>query len=211
VFSFILDFLFPPQCLGCKKEGIYLCFLCLHNIPKRKTSVVEKDIYGIYSYKEPLIKKSLWCLKFKGIKKIGEVFGKVLYEKALTLIQGEEFVLVIPIPTTRKSFLKRGFNQSDILARALVKENPKQFCVVSNLLKKKYGVKKQTSLKTRNDRIKNMENSYLVSSQNIKEKTILLIDDITTTGATFREAQRVLKQYGAKNVYALAVAYQELN
>lgn len=208
--SYILDYLFPPHCLLCGTQNTFLCPACLAKIPKRPSSFVEKDLYAPYSYQNKLTKKALRALKYKGAQDIANIFGEILHQELQFIAKGDEKILLIPIPTTRRSFLKRGFNQSELLARAILKQNPNRYILRKDVLTKKRGIKKQTDLKTKKERIKNMKDAYTVKESNFSDTPIVLIDDIITTGATMKVAQKILKRNGARKVIGLSVAYQEL-
>ncbi len=205
----IFDILFPPHCSLCHKKGTYLCDSCLNNIPKRKNFLVSDSIYALYSYKEPSIKKALWNLKYRGVKEYGTIFAPSLYSLLCEVSPQEEPVVLVPIPSTKRNHLRRGFNQAEFFAHEVEKLNP-DWISVKTILKKKKGTKPQTNFKKRTGRIENIIGSYEVVNKNPLSGTIVLIDDITTTGATLRESMKTLKENGVQNVYAITLAHQEL-
>jgi competence protein ComFC len=78
---------------------------------------------------------------------------------------------------------------------------------VINILKRSHEALAQAQIKSKKSRLKNVRNVFLTAKQvDIKNKTIILIDDVITTGATLKEACRVLKKAGVNKVYALTLA-----
>jgi len=149
-------------------------------------------------------------LKFKGIRDIAKLFSEPLARLGENIMPQETPIFVVPIPTTKSSLRKRGYNQTSLIAKCLEDQKKERFQIL-DILKKRRGVKKQTDVKERKKRIENMRNAFMVSDVDAAHgKNILIIDDIITTGATAREAMRTLQNAGARNVYFVAIAYQEL-
>ncbi len=112
------------------------------------------------------------------------------------------------MPSSEKKKRKRGFNQTQILGRILAKKYGSGIMEYSeDVLYKIKDTESQTSLKDRQKRLANVKDSMEAKAENASGKTIFLIDDITTTGATFKEATRALKAAGAKKVLCFAVAH----
>jgi len=110
--------------------------------------------------------------------------------------------LIIPIPLSKKRRRWRGFNQAEILAQNF----EKTFNYTLNLqLKRNKHQKPQASL-NENERAENIKNAFVWSGDNLKDKNIILIDDVVTTGATLNEAAKILKLAGANKIYALVLA-----
>jgi len=208
--SYLISFLFPQTCLGCRTTGTYICDTCLDKIPSYGAHLRDGSIVAMYPYNTELVKKALWALKYRGTKEVAEILGDKLYRSVNPDLAIHERVLVVPIPTTHRGLLSRGFNQSLLLAGVFENKNPVKYRVLPNALIKKPDIKSQTSFKTRADRLLNMRSAFMVDGDGLAGASVLIIDDVTTTGATMREAINTLKKNGAKNIYAVAVAYQEL-
>ena len=213
----ILDIVFPENCLGCKKSGVYLCGDCLAEAPPAERPTLSW-IYPIYDYRAPTIKKSIAFLKYKGRRKIVDVFASVLYgrmlEELADLSVMENFTnpILSPVPLSPKRYKERAFNQSEILSRKikdLDKDN--NFIFIENILVKPKDTKHQAEIKDRSARLLNLAGSFSINSKYdpefIKGKNIILIDDVTTTGATLLEARKVLKAAGARKVIAFTIAH----
>lgn len=112
--------------------------------------------------------------------------------------------LIIPVPLHWRRRRERGFNQAEVLAREIAR--PRGLRVETRVLKKIVNVPPQTSLEQA-DRAKNVRKAYrVVRAEKIRGKTILLVDDVYTTGATLRECAATMIKGGAKEVRAVTVA-----
>lgn len=203
------SFLFPKACIGCKTPGTALCESCFSTI-KPSSMTDHPLIYGIYNYGSPIVSEAIWALKYKRksaaakelLQRATPTIGEILGEH----IQGahEEKLIIVPIPQHKKKTQKRGFNQSLLLAQYLSQTLPGS--KVSELLIKEAETIPQSHLADRNTRIKNVSGTMKAKS-NLSDGIYILIDDVTTTGATFLEGMRALKAAGAKNVIAIALAH----
>lgn len=116
------------------------------------------------------------------------------------------FVLV-PIPLHKKKEATRGYNQSELLARELLTRFPALFIEHTNMLVRIKNTPSQTIQKTHSERARNVENSFLVMRpEELAGKIVFVLDDVSTSGATIREAARALKRAGARSVLGLVVA-----
>ncbi len=230
----LLDILFPVFCAGCGEEGAYLCGLCassLKQVPpscfvcKKITPVTENTppvgetclgcrsktkIQAFFSpfvyYDEFKIKKLIHSFKYKRAKTVGEVLSDLLagYFMKYGIIFPENTV-IIPTPLHKSRYRERGFNQSEIIGQHL--SDRFSIKMEKNLLFKIQKTKSQMEL-AGEERKQNILGVFAVKNQDlIKNKTILLIDDVKTTGATLEEAACVLKKAGAHRIWATTIAH----
>ncbi|MFA5840687.1 MAG: phosphoribosyltransferase family protein [Candidatus Paceibacterota bacterium] len=202
-----------------------LCLECLKDARAAERESA-KWIFPLYDYRHPLIKKSLWLLKYKGKKRLANVYAEIIYEKILeelselSIMENFTSPILVPIPLSPKRYRERGYNQAQLLCEELVKINNLRLPahaghgldlkIEKNILIKPKETEHQARIKNRNTRLKNLSGSFVIKNQNtnlIKGKNIILIDDITTTGATLSEARKVLKQNGARKVIAFTIAH----
>jgi ComF family protein len=213
----ILDIVFPTKCLLCAKTGVDLCLECLKDAPPAERESA-KWIFPLYDYRHPSIKKSLWLLKYKGKKRLANVFAEIIYDKMLeelselSVMENFNNPVLIPIPLSPKRYRERGFNQTELICGELIKINNLRhsidFKLENNVLIKPKDTEHQARIKDRSKRIKNMVGTFTVKNNElIKNRNIILIDDILTTGATLSEARKVLKQAGARKIIAFTVAH----
>lgn len=110
--------------------------------------------------------------------------------------------VIIPVPLFWWKTLKRGYNQADFLADVISQECSID---VAPILKRTKNTKTQTRL-NENLRRENVFNTFKLTDNGIRDKRVLLIDDVLTTGATMNECARILKEAGAKQVYSCVAA-----
>lgn len=213
LFNTILDIIFPIRCISCKKRGTYVCTNCLENCRPCERENLDW-IYSIYDYRDPLIKKAIWFLKYKGKQNLAKTFASHLHDKTmeelseLSIMENFKNPILIPIPLSKKRQRERGFNQSELLCRELMSLSPSSFTLEKQVLLKQKDTPHQAQIKEKQERLKNVVGSfYIKNSERIKNKNIILVDDVTTTGATLSEARKVLKQAGAKKVIAFTIAH----
>ncbi len=210
----ILDIIFPVNCIACKGNGSLLCIKCLSSSPSAERESADW-IFPIFDYRHPPIKKAIWLLKYKGKHKLAEIFAEVIYgrilEELTDLYQFENFrePILIPIPLALKRQRERGFNQATLLCNELARlDKDQNFILKTNILIKPKDTLHQVQIENRNNRLKNIIGSFMVkNSELIKNKNIILIDDVLTTGATLTEARKTLKQSGARKVIAFTIAH----
>jgi len=213
--SIILNILFPINCLSCKKEGAFLCEKCFHKLKtiSKKYNLNTPNLNEIFiagDYNDKLLAELIKKLKFSFIKEIGKILSRFLilfwrqveFEKPEFREKEIEKFLVIPVPLSKKRERFRGFNQSKILA-----ENFSSFYTYPlslDLKRIKHSVPQSSLSETK--RKQNIQSSFAWRGKSLRGKTIILIDDIITTGATLNECAKELKQAGADSIYALVIA-----
>ncbi len=188
-----------------------LCPRCHKN--KGSCACTTKEIADIpylaavYYYGDN-VRKALIEFKFRGTKSHAEFFGNKLAEKVAVKYPTVDFDLVTFAPMSKKSLKKRGYNQSELLARVVAK---RLFIPCRNTIVKTKETLSQHDLDFA-ERQNNLVGSMVADKKtDIKGKTILLVDDIKTTGATLRECVKALKAEGAKEVYCVTVALVYIN
>lgn len=123
-----------------------------------------------------------------------------------SIIKSDHFLkntdMIVPVPLFWWKNFRRGYNQAALLSEIISQECNIQ---VNNIIKRIENTKSQTKLGEQARR-KNVFNAFALKSNGIKDKTVLLVDDVITTGATINECARVLKDAGAKDVYSCVAA-----
>lgn len=206
------NFLFPTTCVSCKKIGDVLCEQCLSNVPVEHQR--RGDVISVFSYQSPIIRRALWSLKYKNNKKIARVLAAILYDALLedmsdqkNFIRTHSFLL-IPLPLHKKRKRQRGYNQSELLCKELSLMDSLSFILKKDVLYRDRDTPSQTTLRNKKERFKNVHNCFSVKNpREVRGKHIILVDDITTTGATLNEAIKTLRKAGAKKVVAYTVAH----
>lgn len=213
LFQTTLNILFPSECVGCKTKHTTLCEKCIINLAPALQ--ISDTTTSLFSYKDTVIKKALWSLKYNNNRSMGKIFAQVLYDRMLEELSDEELFsdfhnpLLIPIPLSKKRLKMRSFNQSESIAQEIsLLDNNTSFTFTKNVLYKIKDTPSQVSIKDKRERLENLRGCFSVKDKEaVCEKNIILIDDVTTTGATIAEARKTLLAAGAKKVIAFTVAH----
>jgi ComF family protein len=223
----LADFVYPPICCGCDaeiEEGLVCegCRLALftHELavcpkchrPCTRTaetcgqcdtqfSLSRARALGLYV---PPFDKLVQAFKYSGKTKVGELLGRAL----AALVQQDEVLAaadaVCPIPLHSSRLRERGFNQSLLLAAAIAVST--RISLAEFLVRPK-NTPTQTRKTKRKDRLKNVAGAFrLRPGSDVDGKTVLLVDDVMTTGATLDQAARELLRGGAASVLGAVVA-----
>lgn len=230
--NYLLDIIFPSTCIVCKNDKHLLCEeceqklefnqsnFCLHCYQKNELGQfcqATKDkwlLEGIIiagDYKNKVLKKLIKTYKYKSIKKLALNLFSFLDQYIKTnpalasLFQSlaNSNTLVIPVPLHKKRQAIRGFNQAELICKLLSQKYKLQ--LDSNKLRRKRNNPPQAKLKGK-ARLKNLQNNFCWQGNSLENKTIILFDDICTTGTTLNECALALKNSGAKKIWGLALA-----
>ncbi|KKS69238.1 MAG: hypothetical protein UV41_C0060G0007 [Candidatus Daviesbacteria bacterium GW2011_GWA2_42_7] len=223
------DFLFPKLCVGCGKWGSYFCSKCVADIsqgdlvcPNCERAAIggvthplcrsKWKLDGLWSlgvYRDPL-RKAIQKLKYRYVSELADVlvdlmisyWAKYTPQFIEELKKGGEWVIV-PVPLHQKRKNYRGFNQSELIGQMLSRKLGLEY---SEVLKRILSTKPQVGLKSW-ERKKNIHGAFsLTVDGSLSAMSILLIDDVWTTGSTLKECAYVLKRGGAQKVWAITLA-----
>lgn len=193
-----LKYIKEPICKKCGKqldeEEREYCGDC-----KRRVHTFDAGI-GVFAYDEA-IRKSIYDFKYKDMKIYSRFYGEKMAVYARDYIEHWKPDVIIPVPVSKKKYLKRGYNQAELIARELAFN-----CGVpmdNRVLYRRKDTKPQKEV-NRDIRRKNLENAFIISGNVVKYKKVILVDDIYTTGSTIDECAKTLKQAGVKEVYFIS-------
>ena len=209
-YYYLINLLFPPKCILCgkllKQEEQDLCRECRVDSPEypgRKESFQFLDSFTAVWYYEGNVRRSLLRYKFYNYRSFASGYGRLLAMKLLEC-HPEGFDCLTWIPVSRLRKLRRGYDQVELLAKAVGRELG---MTPVPLLKKIRHNRPQSGLSDASKRRANVLGAYqAIHREVISGKRILLLDDILTTGATAGEAARVLLTAGAKEIHCAASA-----
>jgi len=220
-FHNLLQLFYPPICLGCQQtvehqsELQLLCESCLHNLNKVPANYVREEVIGrlnpcyldtiltIFEFNQT-VQVLIHEVKYRKAEKLASRLARFAYRQIDIVVPWQNDNLVIPVPLFRIREKERGFNQSVAIARGFFPES--NYSLQTEVLARAKPTLSQTEL-NRNERLKNVRDAFIVSrSELARDKNIILVDDVVTTGATLNECARVLKEAGAGKVWALTLA-----
>lgn len=223
IFHSVLDFIFPQLCVLCQtklnKSHYAICGECTLNLNKSNLSDMRnfythnfgqlgliKDFYSSFEFiKDGGFQKIIHELKYCKKSNLGIYLGMILAKELNEIDWFHEIDLIIPVPIHHNKKFERGYNQSEKICKGIQKVTNKKFYV--HIVKRKKYTQTQTHL-TLQERIKNVSDAFVVTkSERVKDKSLLIIDDVCTTGATANELARTLLEAGAKQVYLATLSY----
>lgn len=209
-FERLIRLLFPPKCVLCgsllEKEETDLCRGCRVDSPEcpvARTKLSFLDSWVAVWYYEGYVRRSLIRYKFHNARSYAACYGRLLAMKLQQAHpEGMDLLTWVPVSPLRKFF--RGYDQVELLAQAVGAELGME---PTALLKKIRHNRRQSTIVGEAHRRANVLGVYrLTQPEQVRERTVLLLDDIITTGATAGECARVLLTAGAKEVHCGAVA-----
>jgi len=212
-FNNLHNFLFPKKCLGCGKKGTLFCNQCLAKLARANNTYTCQPGYFLngsivaLNYQDHLVKKAILSAKyppylFSLIKKLCICLIETIKLSPVYDYWLKEKFVFVPIPLSPKKQAIRGFNQAILIGQELSRAI--NLPLETKILLKKKNTKSQAQLNFEQRKI-NIKNCFNVKS-GLKNKKIILIDDLITSGATINEAARTLKQSGAQEIWAVALA-----
>jgi len=213
-----VDFVFPQSCMLCDKDlvdGVSLvCETCWQHLPKPGSSVVVlpagtacSKLIALWSY-EGGVQEIIHEMKFRRKMVLAKRIGQDLASLLRQLPEIGKIDLIVPVPLHATRLRERGFNQSALIASAVSQQTG--IAAEFQALKRTRYTRAQSKL-TAHERKKNVQFAFSMSEDtNVRGKALLLVDDVTTTGATMEACAAALKGGGASQVLALAGARTEL-
>jgi ComF family protein len=210
--NFVVQWLFPTTGQTAKLES--LTPQQFADCATRVLDEMPQGITSLFSYKDPTVHKALWALKYGGNKKIARLFAALLYDHMHEILADaalyDNFVdpIIIPIPQSAERRQERGWNQVELICEEIIKRYP-QFEYQPKLLFKIKHTNPQTKL-SREERLKNLRGCFSIPEDahpRIKNRNIILVDDVTTTGSTLKEARHALLSAGARQVLCFTIAH----
>lgn len=207
-FECVLDIIFPQKCGICGKVGGSICDKCYENLKKYEIKRQHEDLFFVYQY-EGELRKLILDYKFNDKSYLYKTFAKCLIKNKNVCQFLNCYDIIIPVPLHKKRLHKRGYNQAELVARELSKEltlNNRKILCLSNALIKNKNIKPQSE-KGIAQRKADIKGIYEVKNANsIKNKKVILFDDIYTTGSTAEECKKMLLEAGVSKVGILTIA-----
>lgn len=221
--SSLLDLLLPLNCVVCGKEGQYICDGCEADLPRLKrpyclicadpgvpqlcswcyeTSPRVDAIRAPYIYDGP-VRDMVRDLKYRNVRAVAPALAGLLAK----YLERNPYPVaaLVPIPLHSKRLRQRGYNQSELVAKELSKLMG--IPLATDLIRRVRNTRPQIEMETPDDRKRNIQGAFECTG-NVEGISILLIDDVVTTGNTMSACAGELKAMGAGSIWGLALARQ---
>lgn len=207
----LLDLLFPPRCPFCRsilRDGERtVCAACDKSLPRTNAASCEQSFPHVEKCFSPLyydgtVRQSLLRYKFGGMSVYSEKYSEFILKCIDENKVSCDIITWVPLSAARRR--RRGYDQAELLARCLAK---RRGIDCKRLIVKIRNNPAQSGTASADMRKKNVSGVYrVVDGAEIRGRTVLLVDDIVTTGSTLGECARVLKSAGAAQVFAATLA-----
>lgn len=221
-----LDILFPKRCVGCRRLGGYFCSRCRSTLPliaineaicpmcgglavDGKTHPRCRTRYGIdgltsfFRYKG-VIRQAIKSMKYHLVSDLAGELISIVPDQMFRVWELSSNAIIIPIPLHVIRERSRGFNQAEVIGREIgtVLHIPMQ----TDILRRTKHTTSQAGLSGKQERLANMKGVFAVTLVRAKAMSVLLVDDVFTTGATLRSVAATLKRTGAHTVWGVTLA-----
>ncbi len=217
------DLLFPQRCVGCGREGDFICYSCCRSLPQiipplcprcgkpQLNGILCPSCVGwgtrIDGIRSPfrfdgVMRQAIYQLKYKNLRALAAPLARLLNDYLGTNpVSGE---VLVPVPLHQKRLRERGYNQSSLLAQELGKLT--KLPIVDNCLIRQRHALPQARTSTVDERRSNVADAFICCDHRLRDKQVLLIDDVSTSGATLDACAAALKAVGVTSVWGLVLA-----
>lgn len=224
IYLHLLDFIYPNICLACEKQYTEsesaICFSCLWSLPKTDSHILAENplesrfwgklpVKGVYSFlnftKRGKVQKIVFAIKYKGQQDLAVFMGRLYANELKDFLVISSIDALIPVPLHKKRLKTRGYNQASLFAQGLG-QNLDIPIINDALIRQKYTVS-QTKTGGTFKRFLNIENAFeIISPDKVKGKSVALVDDVLTSGATLEAAGAELLKAGVKELFIITLA-----
>lgn len=205
----VINWIFPPR----RTEGLVSLVETSDILSLPRAKDVDENTFALFSYKDPRVSALIWEIKYhkniRAIEAVAPLLADMILEEysEKSLFENWSQCLLVPVPSSKNKIKKRGYSHTELIAQAVVKRLPKSIVYLQNVLKKVTETLEQNKLPHRALRLKNLVNSQEVVDSLPQGASVILLDDVTTTGATLVESRRALRAAGVKNIIAFTIAH----
>ncbi|MDD5589860.1 MAG: double zinc ribbon domain-containing protein [Candidatus Portnoybacteria bacterium] len=233
-FRYFIDSIFPKHCLSCGLEGSHVCADCFSKIPimtsqtcficgrrspdmkvcsncKEKNNFVLDGVLVVSDWRNLLVRQIVYECKYRFVRELAqtmaEIISRFLKNNFPPSWKNNE-IFIIPIPLHRRRHVWRGFNQAEIIAKKIAAEL--SLSMPKNLIQRRRHTSPQADIHNFLARAKNVSGAFAINKklnpEAIKNKIVVLIDDVSTTGSTLNECALILKKFRPKEIWGLVFA-----
>jgi competence protein ComFC len=220
-----LDLFFPRWCVGCGREGGYICDDCRRSLtfilppvcPRcgrpldagdecRGCVSLPAEIDGIRApfVFNGVIRRAIHELKYRNLRSLAPSLARLLYDYLVAIpLPGD---VLVPVPLHRKRLRERGYNQSGLVAVELGRLTGVP--VVTDCLVRRDYTPPQARSAGVDERHENVAGAFVCLDDRLKDRRVILIDDVSTSGSTLNACAVALKAAGASSVWGLVIALE---
>lgn len=209
IFGGFLDFLYPKSDDIYELESLSPAEL-VRKLPPAKD--LGEDTLALFAYHDERVQSLVWELKYRKNGRVAASLASLLYDVLRTELADrvlfENFTdpLLIPVPMSETRRRGRGWNQTEVLSLEVKKLDTENILEYRpDILRKVRHTESQT-LREKKERMTNVQGSMEADAE-VRGRNVILLDDVTTTGATFTEAKRKLRESGASKILCVALAH----
>lgn len=217
-FNKIISIIYPPKCIFCQKilnysTLLYICSDCYSGLPFAQMEVLATShkneenfcdgAVSVFQY-TGVVKESLIRFKFYNEPSYYKTYAKLIADRFAKMADINQYDMVMSVPLHKYKEFSRGYNQAYLISKELGREL--KLPENSRLIKRCRNTEAQ-SLLDKQKRSQNVKGAFTITyPEKVAGKSIILVDDILTTGSTLEECSRELKKAGAVKVFAVVVA-----
>lgn len=201
----VLDLLFPPTCLHCARVDFHLCPVCQQQLTAIPLQVLQSEVLPLHGIASSglhtgVLQAGVQALKYHNMPEVARPLGMRLSWLLSEL--GWQVDMIVPVPLHAKRLQERGYNQAEQIAIHTA-EAAGVPCVPAASQRVRF-TQTQVGL-NRDERLQNVVESFAADAALIQDKTVLIVDDVKTTGATLAACAQPMLDAGAKAVFAVTV------
>ena len=195
---------FKSKCILCDDKTNdklkYICYNCHQKLIESSSLKKQGAVYYIWNY-DGTFKKLISEYKMKNKLGIAQILADLIKVQLSTVMQSEEVEVVIPVPISKQRMVERGFNQVEEIVKCL----GYPYFQVKRIKNTEHMYK----FLSKEEREKNIDRSFEITDLDAEDKTVLILDDIITTGSTVRELIKEIRKSGEPRkivIFSLAIA-----
>lgn len=221
-----LDIIFPKRCVGCGRIGRYFCSRCRLTVsviavneavcpmcgrlaidggthPRCRTRYGLDGLTSFFRYKG-VVQQAIKSMKYRLVSDLAGEMVSIVPGEMFRFLELSSKSIIVPVPLHVARERGRGFNQAEEIGRELagILHIPMQ----TDMLRRTKHTTPQAGLSGKQERLANMKGVFAVAAARAKAMSVLLVDDVFTTGATLRSAAATLKRAGARTVWGVTLA-----
>lgn len=218
-----MDLLFPKWCVGCRREGAFICQSCYRSLSRVMPPLCPKcgrpqpsgilcsecvgwqaEVDGIRApfQFEGIIRQAVHQFKYQNLRAMAGTLARLLYDYFID--NPLPVTVLVPVPLHEKRLRERGYNQSALLAREFGRLV--NLPVVEDCLVRRRHTAPQARTSSVAERLANVAGAFICRNDALKGQPVLLIDDVATSGSTLAACAAVAKAGSAMSVWGLVVA-----